>query len=88
MVIACLKHRSRYTFGFLSFGIVYGCYNALLKTLLDTEMKKILLIIIILFSIGSIGGVFLAGLNMYTRSTTPAEEPQQTQQGNSPVEQQ
>lgn len=51
-------------------------------------MKKLLLIIIILFSIGSIGGVFLAGLNMYTRSTTPVEEPQQTQQENAPVEQQ
>ncbi|MBD2811583.1 hypothetical protein ID853_11955 [Xenorhabdus sp. Vera] len=51
-------------------------------------MKKILLIIIILFSIGSIGGVFLAGLNMYTRSTTPTEEPQQSQQENTPTGQQ
>ncbi|PHM56290.1 hypothetical protein [Xenorhabdus hominickii] len=51
-------------------------------------MKKILLIIIILFSVGSIGGVFLAGLNMYTRSTTPVEQPQQTQQENAPTGQQ
>ncbi|CDG17120.1 MULTISPECIES: hypothetical protein [Xenorhabdus] len=51
-------------------------------------MKKILLIIIILFSIGSVGGIFLAGMNIYTRSTTPAEEPQQTQQENTSVGQQ
>ncbi|CBJ80106.1 MULTISPECIES: lipase chaperone [Xenorhabdus] len=51
-------------------------------------MKKILLIIIVLFSLGSIGGVFLAGLNMYTRSTTPVEEPQQSQQENAPIGQQ
>ncbi|OKP04817.1 MULTISPECIES: hypothetical protein [Xenorhabdus] len=51
-------------------------------------MKKILLIIIILFSIGSIGGIFLAGMNIYTRSTTPIEAPQQTQQENAPTGQQ
>ncbi|MBD1226195.1 MULTISPECIES: hypothetical protein [Xenorhabdus] len=51
-------------------------------------MKKILLIIIILFSIGSIGGNLLAGMNIYTRSTTPTEAPQQTQQENTPTGQQ
>ncbi|MBC8946487.1 MULTISPECIES: hypothetical protein [Xenorhabdus] len=43
-------------------------------------MKKILLIIIVLFTLGSIGGIILAGMNMYNRSTASTEEPQQTQQ--------
>ncbi|MGM0515224.1 MAG: hypothetical protein ACQER3_21405 [Pseudomonadota bacterium] len=36
--------------------------------------KKAFLIVIALCAFGSLGGVFLAGLNMYTRSTTPQEE--------------
>ena len=35
--------------------------------------KKAFLIIIALCAFGSLGGVFLAGLNIYTRSTTPQE---------------
>ncbi|WP_340620649.1 hypothetical protein [Xenorhabdus siamensis] len=42
-------------------------------------MKKILLIIIVLFTLGSIGGIILAGMNMYNRSTASTEEPQQAQ---------
>jgi hypothetical protein len=36
--------------------------------------KKAFLIVIALCAFGSLSGVFLAGLNMYTRSTTPQEE--------------
>ncbi|WP_214054961.1 hypothetical protein [Photorhabdus caribbeanensis] len=43
-------------------------------------MKKFLIIFIAIFAFGSIGGVFLAGLNMYTRSTTPLESPTNQQQ--------
>ncbi|MCC8379168.1 MULTISPECIES: hypothetical protein [Xenorhabdus] len=43
-------------------------------------MKKILLVIIVLFTLGSIGGIILAGMNMYNRSTASAEETQQAQQ--------
>lgn len=39
-------------------------------------MKKIIIVIIALLAFGSIGGVFLAGLNIYTRSTTPIETEQ------------
>lgn len=35
--------------------------------------KKAFLIVIALCAFGSLGGVFLAGLNIYTRSTTPQE---------------
>lgn len=42
-------------------------------------MKKIMIVIIALLAFGSLAGVFLAGLNIYTRSTTP-NEPEQTQQ--------
>ncbi|AEF44567.1 hypothetical protein ACOMDM_06865 [Serratia plymuthica] len=37
-------------------------------------LKKAFIIVIALAAFGSLGGVFLAGLNMYTRSTTPLEE--------------
>lgn len=37
-------------------------------------LKKSFIIVIFLCAFGSLGGVFLAGLNMYTRSTTPLEE--------------
>lgn len=37
-------------------------------------LKKAFIIVIALAAFGSLGGVFLAGLNMYTRSTTPIEE--------------
>ncbi|MFJ7498410.1 MULTISPECIES: hypothetical protein [Serratia] len=37
-------------------------------------LKKSFIIVIFLCAFGSLGGVFLAGLNMYTRSTTPQEE--------------
>lgn len=37
-------------------------------------LKKVLVIIITLFALGSLGGVFLAGLNMYTRATEPQEK--------------
>lgn len=36
-------------------------------------LKKAFIIIIALCAFGSLGGVFLAGLNIYTRSTTPQE---------------
>lgn len=37
-------------------------------------LKKALVIVIALCAFGSLGGVFLAGLNIYTRSTTPQEQ--------------
>ncbi|BEN86941.1 hypothetical protein AB6V67_09025 [Serratia marcescens] len=37
-------------------------------------LKKAFVIVIALCAFGSLGGVFLAGLNIYTRSTTPHEE--------------
>ncbi|CAI0896128.1 hypothetical protein [Serratia entomophila] len=37
-------------------------------------LKKAFVIVIALCAFGSLGGVFLAGLNIYTRSTTPLEE--------------
>ncbi len=49
-------------------------------------MKKIIIVIIALLAFGSIGGVFLAGLNIYTRSTTPIET-EQTQPETSPAQQ-
>lgn len=36
-------------------------------------LKKAFVIVIALCAFGSLGGVFLAGLNIYTRSTTPHE---------------
>lgn len=38
-------------------------------------LKKGLVILIALCAFGSFGGVFLAGLNIYTRSVTPQESP-------------
>lgn len=49
-------------------------------------MKKIIIVIIALLAFGSIGGVFLAGLNIYTRSTTPIET-EKTQPETSPTQQ-
>ncbi|USS94943.1 hypothetical protein M5J15_09335 [Serratia symbiotica] len=37
-------------------------------------LKKAFTVIIVLCAFGSLSGVFLAGLNIYTRSTTPLEE--------------
>ncbi|WP_448175971.1 hypothetical protein [Morganella morganii] len=34
-------------------------------------MKKLLVIFIFIFAFGSLGGVFLAGMNMYNRSVAP-----------------
>ncbi|WP_445494209.1 hypothetical protein [Photorhabdus sp. SF281] len=53
-------------------------------------MKKLPITFIALFAFGSIGGVFLAGMNMYTRSTTPIESPASQQQETTiaPVQQQ
>ncbi|WP_167336763.1 hypothetical protein [Chania multitudinisentens] len=36
-------------------------------------LKKAFILVIALCAFGSLGGVFLAGLNIYTRSTTPHE---------------
>ncbi|AJJ10622.1 hypothetical protein CH64_3867 [Yersinia rohdei] len=38
-------------------------------------LKKALIILIAVMALSSLGGVFLAGLNIYTRSTTPYETP-------------
>ncbi|CND96177.1 hypothetical protein QVN42_00015 [Yersinia nurmii] len=35
--------------------------------------KKLLIALFAVMAMSSLGGVFLAGLNMYTRSTTPQE---------------
>ncbi|AJI94909.1 hypothetical protein NE897_07830 [Yersinia ruckeri] len=35
--------------------------------------KKLLIALFAVMALSSLGGVFLAGLNMYTRSTTPLE---------------
>ncbi|MFC0229406.1 hypothetical protein [Serratia aquatilis] len=37
-------------------------------------LKKAFIVIIALCAFSSLGGVFLAGLNIYTRSTTPHQE--------------
>lgn len=37
-------------------------------------LKKVLVIVITLCALGSLGGVFLAGLNIYTRATVPQEK--------------
>ncbi|MFV5933233.1 hypothetical protein ACLIJZ_01065 [Proteus mirabilis] len=50
-------------------------------------MKKLLLVVIALLAFGSLGGVFLAGLNIYTRSTTPPVDTEQTQPNRSPAQQ-
>ncbi|MGO2305837.1 MAG: hypothetical protein ACTH5W_14185 [Providencia sp.] len=43
-------------------------------------MKKLAIAICALFAFGSVGGIVLAGMNIYTRSTTPLEQGQtQTQ---------
>lgn len=49
-------------------------------------MKKILLVVIALLAFGSLSGVFLAGLNIYTRSTTPIET-EQAQPESAPAQQ-
>lgn len=49
-------------------------------------MKKIIIVVIALLAFGSIGGIFLAGLNIYTRSTTPIEN-KQAQPETSPAQQ-
>lgn len=49
-------------------------------------MKKLLLVVIALLAFGSLGGVLLAGLNIYTRSTTPVDT-EQTQPNRSPAQQ-
>ncbi|ARB86795.2 hypothetical protein FOC38_07490 [Yersinia intermedia] len=36
-------------------------------------LRKALIILIAIMALSSLGGVFLAGLNIYTRSTTPHE---------------
>ncbi|AVX37507.1 hypothetical protein CS535_05295 [Yersinia massiliensis] len=36
-------------------------------------LRKALIILIAIMALSSLGGVFLAGLNIYTRSTTPQE---------------
>ncbi|CNF31655.1 hypothetical protein [Yersinia similis] len=36
-------------------------------------LRKTLIILIAVMALSSLGGVFLAGLNIYTRSTTPHE---------------
>ncbi|MBP6121006.1 MULTISPECIES: hypothetical protein [Providencia] len=43
-------------------------------------MKTVAIAICALFALGSVGGIVLAGMNIYTRSTTPLEQGQpQTQ---------
>lgn len=37
-------------------------------------LKKAFILVIFLSVFGSVGGSFLAGLNIYTRSTTPHQE--------------
>ncbi|AJJ63627.1 Uncharacterised protein [Yersinia aldovae] len=36
-------------------------------------LRKALIILIAIMALSSLGGVFLAGLNIYTRSTTPLD---------------
>lgn len=42
-------------------------------------MKMVVIALFALCAFGSIGGVFLAGMNIYTRSTTPIEQNQPEQ---------
>ncbi|WP_431223122.1 hypothetical protein ACQ86O_23725 [Serratia sp. L9] len=52
-------------------------------------LKKAFLVVIALCAFGSLGGVFLAGLNIYTRSTTPQEQtatPTETPANTAPAE--
>lgn len=43
-------------------------------------LKKAFLVVIALCAFSSLAGVFMAGLNIYTRSTTPHEEAPATQE--------
>lgn len=40
-------------------------------------MKKVVIALCALCAFGSVGGIVLAGMNIYTRSTTPIEQGQQ-----------
>lgn len=40
------------------------------------EMKKVVIALCALCAFGSVGGIVLAGMNIYTRSTTPLEQGQ------------
>lgn len=40
-------------------------------------MKKVVIALCALCAFGSVGGIILAGMNIYTRSTTPIEQGQQ-----------
>ncbi|AFH95020.1 TPA: hypothetical protein ACHWKL_000300 [Providencia stuartii] len=42
-------------------------------------MKKVVIALCALCAFGSIGGIVLAGMNIYTRSTTPIEQSQAQQ---------
>ncbi|EKT58314.1 hypothetical protein [Providencia sneebia] len=37
-------------------------------------MKKVVILLCALCAFGSVGGIVLAGMNIYTRSTTPIEK--------------
>ncbi|MCB6145140.1 hypothetical protein LHK12_08180 [Providencia rettgeri] len=39
-------------------------------------MKKVVIALCALCAFGSVGGIVLAGMNIYTRSTTPLEQGQ------------
>lgn len=45
-------------------------------------LKKAFILVIFLAVFGSVGGSFLAGLNIYTRSTTPHQEAPATNDNN------
>jgi len=40
------------------------------------KMKKVVIALCALCAFGSVGGIVLAGMNIYTRSTTPLEQGQ------------
>ncbi|WER21308.1 hypothetical protein P2E05_14555 [Providencia stuartii] len=42
-------------------------------------MKKVVIALFALCAFGSVGGIVLAGMNIYTRSTTPIEHSQPQQ---------
>ncbi|MDR0219717.1 MAG: hypothetical protein LBI71_12805 [Enterobacteriaceae bacterium] len=50
-------------------------------------MKKILLVIIALFTIGSVGGIILAGMNMYNRSIAADKAFKQDQEQQKQIQQ-
>ncbi|BBV07652.1 hypothetical protein BML2537_11460 [Providencia stuartii] len=56
-----------------------GLYFGFISSIQAIKMKKVVIALCALCAFGSIGGIVLAGMNIYTRSTTPIEQSQAQQ---------